>query len=619
MSWIKRVATVLAVVLGMGAVSAEVPHGMLIRGARVFDGTGAAATVADVLVEGDRIAAVGPNLKRPAGARVVDGRGMTLIPGLHDLHTHMRAPAYDAPDDLGKAYAAYLINGVTTVNDFSLSGEMIAPIRAMTARNADGGKIAAPNLELAVRLGVPGGHGTEFGWGDSFTLQVTTPRAARLAMQTALAYKPNVIKVFADGWRYGRDPDLNSMNVETLSAIVAEAHKVGVPVMTHTVTLQGAKIAAAAGVDAVGHGVGDAPVDDELVALMKQHGTAYVATLATYEPQEDRTFLPGEWAMLRPVERAREETRMARPIEPIPAYESKRWTIMQANIRALKAAGVPVGIGTDAGITGTYHGTSTLREIWRLTQLGFTPAEALAAATSVSAKIVRDDLGGRIAPGMRADLVLVAGNPDQDIATLYAVRRVWVAGREQDLSGLRKVADGLAMTDLPVAVMQGPIDTGARSDGRTDLNTLPVESTESGTDHSDMLFVRPADPRVGKKLFLLARMGARAQPFAQLIVPLTPGGVTLADARGFTGVAFDARGSGHFVLVFDSYGRQPDDWFRADFAANETAKEVRVPFSAFAGDGGELDLAKLRALIVRLRGEPGGNAWLELSNLRFYR
>lgn len=615
MSWIKRVATVLAVVLGMGAVSAEVPHATLIRGARVFDGTGAATALADVLVEGDRIAAVGPNLKRPVGARVVDGRGMTLIPGLHDLHTHLRAPAYDAPDDLGKAYAAYLINGVTTVNDFSLSGEMIAPIRNMTAP----GKIAAPNLEMAVRLGVPGGHGTEFGWGDSFTLQVTTPRAARLAMKTALAYRPNVIKVFADGWRYGRDPDLNSMNVETLSAIVAEAHQVGVPVMTHTVTLQGAKIAAAAGVDAVGHGVGDAPVDDELIALMKHNGTAYVATLATYEPQEDRTFLPGEWAMLRPVERAREEASIAKPTESIPAYESRRWTIMQANIRALKAAGIPVGIGTDAGITGTYHGTSTLREIWWLTRLGFTPAEALAAATSVSAKIVRDDSGGRIAPGMRADLVLVAGNPDQDIAALYAVRRVWVAGREQNLGGLRKFADGPAMTDLPTTVLAGPIDTGARSDGRTDLNTLPVESTESGTDHSDMLFVRPADPRVGKKLFLFARMGARAQPFAQLIVPLTPGGVTLADARGFAGVAFDARGSGRFGLVFDSYGRQPDDWFHADFAADEAAKEVRVPFSAFAGESGELDLAKLRALIVRLRGEPGGNAWLEIANLRFYR
>ncbi len=616
MSWIRRTLTIAAIALGMTAASAEVTHATLIKGARVFDGTGAPALVEDVLIVGDRIAGVGTNLKRPAGTRVIDGRGMTLIPGLHDLHTHLRAPAFDAPDDLGKAYAAYLINGVTTVNDYSLSGEMIAPIRGMIQ---PAGAIAAPNLELAVRIGVPGGHGTEFGWGDFFTLQVSTPRSAHLAMKAALAYKPDVIKVFADGWRYGRDPDLNSINLDTLSAIVADAHKAGIPVITHTVTLRQAKIAATAGVDSVGHGVGNAPVDDELIGLMKKNGTRYIATMATYEPEEDRTFLPGEWAMMRPAERAREEARMAKPLAPIPDLEAKRWAIMQANIRALKAAGIPVAIGTDAGIEGTYHGTSTLREIWRLTQLGYTPAEALVAATSVSAKILGQDKDhGTIAVGKRADLVLIAGKPDEDITALYNVRAVWVAGRAQDLVGLRKLADGAEATPMPVTVMPGPIDTGARNDGRTDLNTLPVESTEPGTDHSKLLFVRPSDPRVGKKLMMIARMGARDRPYAQLLVPLTPGGITLADASGFAGVAFDARGEGQYGLAFDSYGIQPDDWFRADFSAGESAQEVRIPFSALKGNG-VFDPAKLRALLVRLSGEPGGNAWLEIGNLRFYR
>jgi len=616
MLWLRRILMMLAILLGMTAASAEIVHATLIRGARVFDGTGAPAVIEDVLIVGDRIAGVGRDLKRPPGTRVVDGKGMTLIPGLHDLHTHLRAPAFDAPDDLGKAYAAYLINGVTTVNDYSLSGEMIAPIRGMTQ---PAGTIAAPNLELAVRIGVPGGHGTEFGWGDFFTLQVSTPRSAHLAMKQALAYKPNVIKVFADGWRYGRDPDLNSINLDTLKAIVDDAHKAGIPVITHTVTLRQAKIAAAAGVDSVGHGVGDAPVDDELIGLMKKNGTAYIATMATYEPEEDRIFAPGEWAMMRPAELAREKARMAKPLAAIPDYEAKRWTIMQANIRALKAAGIPIGIGTDAGIEGTYHGTSTLREIWRLTQLGFTPAEALVAATGTSAKILGQDKDhGTIAVGKRADLVLIAGEPDKDIAALWNVRAVWVAGRQQDLVGLRKLADGAEMTPLPVTKMTGPIDTGARNDGRTDLNTLPVESTEPGTDHSDLLFVRPTDPRVGKKLMMIARMGARDRPYAQLLVPLTPGGITLADASDFTGVAFDARGQGEYSLAFDSYGLQPDDWFRADFTAGESVQEVRIPFSALKGSG-SFDPKVLRALLLRLRGEPGGNAWLEIGNLRFYR
>jgi imidazolonepropionase-like amidohydrolase len=615
MSLVRRIATILAVALGMSAVSAEVPRATLIHNARVFDGTGAPALVEDVLVVGDRIVAVGRNLKRPRATRVIDAKGMTLIPGLHDLHTHLRAPAVDAPDDLGKTYAAYLLSGVTTVNDYSLSGEMIGPIRAMTKA----GGIAAPHLEMAVRIGVPGGHGTDFGWGDFFTMQVSTPRSAHLAMKRALAYKPDVIKVFADGWRYGRDPDLNSIDEATLAAIVADAHAAGIPVITHTVTLKEAKIAALAGVDSVGHGVGDAPVDAELIDLMKKNHMAYVATLATYEPQEDRIFLASEYISLRPAERAREDARMAKPPEPIAAYDARRWAIMQGNIRALKAAGVRIGIGTDAGIAGTYHGSSTIREIRWLTMLGFTPAEALVAATSTSAGIMGlDKIEGVIKPGMRADLVLVGGKPDESIADLYNVRHVWISGREQDLIALRKLADGVAPTPMPVVKMPGPIDTGARSDGRTDLDTLPVESTESGTDHSRLFAVRPTDPRAGKKLFLTARMGTRAQPFAQLIVPLTPGAVTLADASAFTGVAFDARGSGRYSLAFDSYGLQPDDWFHVDFSANESVREVRVPFVTLIGKG-EFDPKALRALLIRLKGDPGATTWLEIGNLRFYR
>lgn len=589
----------------------------LIRGARVFDGTGAPASVQDVLVRGDRIVAVGPKLKAPRGSKVVDARGLTLIPGLHDLHTHLRSPAVDAPDDLGKSYAGYLVNGVTTVNDYSLSGEMIAPIREMTG---PGGSVTAPNLQLAIRMGVPGGHGTEYGWGNFFTQQVNTPRAAHAAMTRLLPYKPDLIKVFADGWRYGRAPDSNSMNLGTLSAIVEDAHKAGIPVVTHTVTLAGAKIAAGAGVDAVVHGIGDALVDDEVIALMKKNGTAYVPTLVVYEPQQDRAFLPAEWEDLRAIERALEEPRKAKPPEAIPAYESKRWDIMMENVRRLKAAGVRIGVGTDAGIEGVFHGSATLREIRWLAKLGLTPAEALAAATSVSAGILGEASDhGTIAPGMRADLVLTGGRPDEKIEDLYDVRRVWVAGREAAIPALRALMESSADSPLPIHRMAGPIDTGARSDGRTDLDTLPVESTESGADHSRLEFVRP-DEGSTKRLFMIARMGSAPQPFAQLILPLTRGAVHLADARGFTGVAFEARGLGDYALLFDSYGLEDRAAFRAEFTAGETAREIRIPFEAFRSRDPKvvLDLARLRVLIVQLGGEPRGMAWLEIAKVRFY-
>lgn len=604
----RRVLAAFAALVATSAAPAQ-ERATLIRGARIFDGTGAPAKIGNVLVRGDRIVAVGPAARAPRGSRIVDARGLTLIPGLHDLHTHLRAPGFDAPDDLPKAYAGYLVNGVTAVNEFSVSAEMLAPIREMTGA----GQVPAPNLQLAVRLGVPGGHGTEYGWGRSFTLEAATPRAARQAMARALPYRPGIIKVFADGWRYGRSPSLNGMSEPTLAAIVEDAHAAGISVITHTVTLEGAKVAAAAGVDALGHGIGDALVDDALIALMKAKGTAYVPTLVVYEPQEGREFLPAEWQRLRPPERAREEARSDGP-QP----ESVRWTIMRENVRRLKAAGIRIGIGTDAGIGGVYHGSATLREIGWLTKLGFTPAEALNAATQVSAGILRQGGDhGRIAPGQRADLVLTGGRPDERIADLHDVRRVFVAGREMPIERLaRQLADDRP-SPLPVHLMAGPIHTGAGPAGRTDLDTLPVEGTDPGFDHSHLDLAHAP----GGRLLLMAGMGAAPRPFAELHLPLTRGAVQLADASAFTGVAFEARGAGDYALLLNSYAIHPRSWFRGSFEAGEARLEIRIPFSAFRSPLAEarLDPARLRALLFRLEGEPGGGAWLELGNIRFYR
>src|SRR3569623_1924748 len=120
MSWARRILMILVVAIGMTAASAERPQATLIKGARVFDGTGAPAVIEDVLIVDDRIAEVGRHLKRPRATRVIDARGMTLIPGLRDLHTPLRARAIDAPLYPGKSYAAYLLYGVTFVNYYSL-------------------------------------------------------------------------------------------------------------------------------------------------------------------------------------------------------------------------------------------------------------------------------------------------------------------------------------------------------------------------------------------------------------------------------------------------------------------------------------------------------------------
>lgn len=417
-----------AALAGAGTAQAQAQErATLIHGARVFDGTGGKAKLSDVLIEGDRIVRVGRKLRVPEGTEVIDATGLTLIPGLHDLHIHTRREAFTDAASLHRFYAPYLRAGVTSINEFSVSGEMMAGIRALRADT--------PRLTLAVRLGVPDGHGTESQFTNAITLQVTNPEEAHAAMAKALPYKPDMVKVFADGWRYGDParPDKPSIDEPTLAAIVADAHRAGIKVMTHTVTLEGAKIAARAGVDSLAHGVGDALVDNELIGLMKKHHMAYVATLATYEPLEARVLAPEELALLTPEQQARETARLARG-EAIAPYDSKRWEIMRENIRRLQVARIRIGVGTDTGIEGVYPGFGALREMRILTELGFTPAEAIEAGTKVSAEIMGRKDEGVIRKGARADLVLVNGAPDVTFRDLYAVRRVWVAGREVSLA-----------------------------------------------------------------------------------------------------------------------------------------------------------------------------------------
>lgn len=586
---------------------------IFIKNARIFDGTGMAAYTGDVLIEGAKISAVGAGLAAPKGAAIIDAGGKTLIPGLHDLHTHLRSPAMFVAEDLGKVYAEHLLAGITTVSDFSVSGEMIAPIRALTSV---GGAFSAPNLLLSVRFGVPGGHGTEHGWGDRFTLEVATARAAHMKTPAALGYKPDILKVFADGWRYGRDEDLSSMNLSTLKAIVDDAHGAGVPVVTHTVTLEGAKLAAAAGVDALGHGIGDALADEELIALMHANGTGYIATLVVYEPQQTRKFSPSEWALMSARERAREEELDASGRGEILPYDARRWDIMQRNITLLKEAGIKIGIGTDAGLLGVYHGSSAHREIAWLTKLGFSAAEALVAATRTSAEIMHlESDRGTIAAGMRADLVLVGGRPDEAIADLGNIAGVWCSGVEAPLAKMREIAESDAPTPLPATKMTGDIWARENEGLRSALGTLPVASTDSGVDHSILI---EAKTSAKGAVILAAKMGAAPRPFVRWTVPLTPGNVMLGDASAFRGIAITAKGEGEQRLILESYGVSITDWFAVPFAAS--GGEVLLPFSAFksANEGVVLDSASLRAVIIELAGASGELAALEIAGIRFY-
>jgi imidazolonepropionase-like amidohydrolase len=613
---VRKIVRALALLLFFPVI-AQAQTATAIVGARVIDGTGAPAHVETVVLQGDRILAVSSNAEIPSDARIVDATGQTLMPGLFDLHTHLNASATDAVDDLGKSLKAYLLCGVTSVNDYSVYGEMLAPLRALQSS----GVLVGPQVKFAIRFGTPEGHGTEFGWGDYFTQLVSTPAQAHAAMKRILPYKPDVIKAFTDGWRYGRADDLTSMNLATLSAIVEDAHRAGIKVFTHTVTLNGAKIAARAGVDVLAHGVGDAPVDDELISLLKKSGTGYVSTLATFEPQTAHTLSSRLITLLSPGDRqyalrAAEKDRGASANSPV----MRRWQFLQENIRRLAAAGIPIGVGTDAGVSGTYHGWSTLHEMELLVASGLTPMQAITAGTATSARLAGESTNrGTIEAGKIADIVLVKGSPDRNIEDIEQTAAVFLRGQQLDLASLESAIQSPQFTPLPVHTISSMIDDAEREDGRTNLDTMLVDSTDPGPDHSVILFVRTLQGR-GHAISILSRMSPKPSPFTDLVVPLTQGAVEPADISKFKGIEFATRGDGDYSILLDCYGARKADWPTTSFTGKAKWRTVRIPFTSFREKKPELPtpLKSVRALHFELARPAGADAWLEIDNIKLY-
>ncbi|HVI33919.1 CIA30 family protein [Phenylobacterium sp.] len=596
--WTKlaRAAGVMAmgVVLGSAAQAQSSGEATAIMGATVFDATGAAPRIANVVIRNGRIAAVGPKVRAPRGARVIDAKGLALLPGFFDVHTHW-TPA-GAPAVTPQIANAYIAAGVTTVNDFHQSPESWAPRRQWLST------LYAPHVNMTARTSTPGGHGAD--WADQNTTKwVNTPEAARQAIRELVPYKPDVIKAFADGWRYGTAPDNTSMDVGTLAALVDEAHKNNLKVGTHTVTVDRGAVAARAKVDFIAHSLQDREIDAETVALIKQAGTVYAPTLAVYEPVK-----PGQ----KPPEN---------PQEPRFQQSVRKFGYALKNVKALSDAGVPIALGTDAGMPNTPHGVSTLREMELLVQAGLTPAQALMAGTANSALVLGliEDRG-TVEAGKRADLVLVAGRPWAEISDVRKTVRVFIDGRAVHGPGvtLPKANSEAAM---PVVRVKALVDDFERADGRTNLDTLRTDDMDGGIDRTVQVSQVIDRAGGGKALALAARMAVEPDPQAAVILPLTRGSVQPADVTAFRGVRMELRGDGgpYKVMLNTLNGR-----WAAEVKAGPAWTTVEVPFSALArmaGRGaGAGPWTGTDVVEVEVGGsrDGGRRLWLELDNVTFY-
>ncbi len=590
------------------AMGASFGQSIALTNATIADGNGTVRKGETIVIQNGRISTIGPDVLVPNGVRILNLEGRVVAPGLFDLHTHLPYSSVSGGrPDWGKQIKAYLYSGVTSVVDFGSYFEMFEPMRRLTST----GVVEGPRLTLASRITTPGGHGAEGGRGDFFSLEVLTPRQARAAVKKLAVAKPDVIKVFTDGWRYGAAADMTSMEEETLKAICEEAHKLGMKVLTHTVTLDKAKIAVRAGVDGLVHGIGDKPVDEEFIQLIKASGTVYTPTLAVYEPRRQLDWTPGLEAVL---EGPSKDLLRAMKRPAIAATRAARWKIMQANVATLFQAGVPIGVGTDAGVTGTYHGWATLRELKLLVAAGVPAMSALQGSTLIAAKLLNVARErGTIESGKLADLVVFDRDPFENPENFDSVTRVFKGGQEVDRQKLAMDIADEKVTPLPSKPVQKKIDDFERTDGRTSIGTLRVNSTDPGHDHALMMFERTLRAPGNHAMTVLSKMTESQRPFVRLDLPLTPGAIEPASVKEFRGVTFSARGDGEYRLIITTrMGR-----FEAKFTASARWMPVRIAFAQLESKQTwtGLDATMVSFEIRRVEGE---EAWFEVDDVSFY-
>jgi imidazolonepropionase-like amidohydrolase len=407
-----------------GAESAAPPELIAIKGAHLFDATGAPLKDAGVVVvQGERIVQVGTQV--PAGAHVIDLGDATLLPGFIDAHTHLTAQlnpnyyrgVYDQlmrfPAEQAFYAALYarrtLEAGFTTVRNVGARDFVDVGLRnAINAGVAEG-----PRILTAVHgIGSPGGHFDDFPFPPERIKPegpiegiCSGPEQCREAVRYQMKWGADVIKIAASGGVLSEsDPvDVPQLTPEELSAIISEAHKWNRKVAAHCHGDTAARLAIAAGVDSIEHG---SFLTEDTLKLMKSKGVYLVPTrLAVYWVMKQvDTFPPQIAAKARAAAGAHEKM-----------------------FRTALRLGVPIAFGTDSGVSP--HGMNAL-EFSLMTDLGMSPAAALEAGTRDAARLLGIEADvGTLEGGKAADVVAVPGNVLNDIHATEHPLFVMRAGR----------------------------------------------------------------------------------------------------------------------------------------------------------------------------------------------
>jgi imidazolonepropionase-like amidohydrolase len=421
-------ASVLALTLAAGSLLAapktekpEAPKRLAIRAGRLLDGTGAPPVRnAVLLIEGDRITAVGPDVKIPPGVETLDLSKSTVLPGLIDCHTHITSQSGDYLNDLFRrspidvavtahVYARRTLEaGFTTVRDVGASEFIDVALRNAINR----GDVVGPRMQVAtLTVGATGGHNDLNGFSpylhfEGFKGVADGPDEIRKLIRFEVKNGADWIKVMATAGVLSEEESVGApqYSQEEMNAVVQEAAMWGKKVAAHAHGAEGIKRAARAGVASIEHG---GMIDEEGVRLLKEKGIYLVPDIYTDEyilAEADTIGLPQKL-----VEKEKE----------LRKNQLTNWK------RAI-AAGVKLAFGTDAGV---YPHGQNAKQFHSLLALGLTPMQVIQMATTNAADLLGwTDRVGTLQPGRYADLIAVDGDPLQDVTELERVRFVMKGG-----------------------------------------------------------------------------------------------------------------------------------------------------------------------------------------------
>lgn len=573
----------------------------LVRDVRVFDGK-AVHERRSVLFDDARILDADVRGPAPAGARIVEGAGRTLLPGLIDAHTHAFRQ-FDLP----------VLFGVTTQIDmFSAVPVMQDAKRSMAAGRHAG---QADLFSAGVLATAPGGHGTQFGVPIP---TLSTPGEAQAFVDDRITEGSDFIKIVLEAGGHGAGA-MKSLDIATATALIEAAHRRGKLAVVHVSTEKDARAALDAGADALVHlflgAAPDATAVDSLARLAKRKNAFVIPTFTVMESMAgvrgDDLLDDADLAALVGREGAATlKARYGQQAQP------QLLAMPKAVTAALARAGVPILAGTDAGNAGTLYGISMHRELAALVEAGLTPTAALAAATSAPAAAFRLGRRGCIATGCKADLLLVEGDPTRDITATRRIVEVWKDG--QSANALRdarreRVAQergGSARQDLPA---DGRISqfSAAKLASPFGSGWMPSTDQFAGGKSTVKLDVLPALPDGQIPLAVQASV-APGLPYAWSSVAFMPGAQPMqpADLSAARVLRFKVRGDGktYQVMMMGAGNNRPSS---VPFVAGREWEDISVPLSAFAG----IDPVAVAMLAFSAGPQPGEYRF-ELADVR---